>query len=80
VHVADSGKLDRYLPGAATVAHKAGWVDTARHDNGLVYWGGGAFVAAVMTYDGGGAGTSSDVLAGKVARTALTRFQSLNRR
>jgi beta-lactamase class A len=80
VHVSDTGKLDRYLPAAATVAHKAGWIDTARHDNGLVYWGGGAFVAAVMTYNAGGAGTSSDVLAGNVARLALTRFQALNRR
>jgi hypothetical protein len=76
VHVADSGKLDRFLPGAATVAHKAGWIDTARHDNGLVYWGGGGFVAAVMTYNAGGAGTSSDVLAGNVAKAALTRFQA----
>jgi hypothetical protein len=77
VHVADSGKLDRFLPRAATVAHKAGWIDTARHDNGLVYWGGGGFVVAVMTYNAGGAGTSSDVLAGTVAKAALTRFQSL---
>ncbi len=32
-----------------------------------------------MTYDGGGAGTSSDVLAGRVAAAALARFQELNR-
>lgn len=80
VHVADTGKLDRYLPAPATVAHKAGWIATARHDNGLVYWGGGGFVATVMTYDAGGAGTSSDVLAGRIARAALTRFQELNKR
>lgn len=79
VHVVDTGKLDRFLPAAATVAHKAGWIGTARHDNGLVYWGGGGFVAAVMTYNAGGAGSSADVLAGKVARAALTRFQELNR-
>lgn len=80
MHVADTGKLDRYLPAPATVAHKAGWIATARHDNGLVYWGGGGFVATVMTYDAGGAGTSSDVLAGRIARAALTRFQELNKR
>ena len=78
VHVVDTGKLDRYLPRAATVAHKAGWIDTARHDNGLVYWGGGSFVVAVMTYNAGGAGTSSDVLAGTVAKAALTRFKVLD--
>jgi beta-lactamase class A len=80
VHVVDGGKLDRFLPAAATVAHKAGWIDTARHDNGVVYWGGGGFVVAVMTYNAGGAGATSDVLAGKVARVALTRFQKLNDR
>ena len=80
VHVADAPKLDRFLPRAVTVAHKAGWIDTARHDNGLVYWSGGAFVAAVMTYNRGGAGISSDVLAGRVARAALARFQELNHR
>jgi hypothetical protein len=30
-----------------------------------------------MTYDAGGAGTSSDVLAGNVAKAALTRFQAV---
>jgi Beta-lactamase enzyme family len=77
-HVADHGKLDRFLPRATTVAHKAGWIDTARHDNGLVYWAGGGFVAAVMTYSGAGVGTSADILAGRVARTALDRYQALN--
>jgi beta-lactamase class A len=79
VHVADHGKIDRFLPRSTTVAHKAGWIDTARHDNGLVYWAGGGFVAAVMTYSGGGAGASADILAGRVAKTALARFQALNR-
>ena len=36
VHVADSGKLGRYLRGSTTLAHKAGWIATARHDNGIV--------------------------------------------
>jgi Beta-lactamase enzyme family len=79
VHVNDAPKLDRFLPASATVAHKAGWIDTARHDNGIVYWSGGSFVVAVMTYSSSGAGTSSDVLAGQVAKTTLARFQQLNR-
>lgn len=74
-HVQDPGKLDRYLdaPGIS-VLHKAGWISTVRHDSGLVYWGGGGFVAVVMTYRAGGVGSSSDVLAGKVARIALRHF------
>lgn len=57
------------------VLHKAGWVDAARHDAGLVVWRGGIFVAAVMTYRGAGAGKRSDVLAGDVATAALRRFR-----
>ena len=75
--VRDHGKLDRVVgafPGVS-VLHKAGWIDTARHDNGLVFWRGGVFVAAVMTYRAAGAGTSSDVLAGRVAASALRRFR-----
>ena len=70
--VRDHAKLDR-LFGARSgvkVFHKAGWIGTARHDNGLVVWRGGIFVATVMTYRSGGAGVSSDVLAGRVAATA----------
>jgi hypothetical protein len=37
-------------------------------------WPGGVFVAAVMTYRSGGVGTSSDVLAGRVAAAARARF------
>ena len=72
-HVRDHGKLDRRigsLPGTA-VLHKAGWVDDARHDAGLVVWRGGVLVAAVMTHRASGAGVSSDVLAGKVAAAAF---------
>lgn len=75
--VRDHGKLDRELhalPGVR-ILHKAGWVNTARHDNGIVFWPGGAFVATVMTHRSSGAGTASDVLAGRVARIALNRFR-----
>ena len=56
--------------------HKAGWISDARHDAGLVYWPGGVFVAAVMTY-GSGVGVASDVLAGRTARAMLRRLQHL---
>jgi len=75
--VSDRGKLDRYLDSSSTVLHKAGWIATARHDNGLVLWPGGAFVATVMTWRAAGAGTSSDVLAGRVAVEALARFREV---
>jgi hypothetical protein len=76
-HVRDSGKLDRFLRRpAAVVLHKAGWITYARHDAGLVYWKGGGFVASVMTWNGAGVGTASDVLAGRVARASLRRFSS----
>lgn len=71
-HVRDRGKLDRFVGG--TVLHKAGWLATARHDNGLVVWSGGVFVATVLTWNGGGASSSSDVLAGRVAEAARRRF------
>jgi beta-lactamase class A len=76
-HVRDPGKLDREvqrIPGVR-VLHKAGWIDSARHDNGIVLWRGGAFVVAVMTHRPAGAGVSSDVLAGRVAAAALRRFR-----
>jgi beta-lactamase class A len=75
--VRDPGKLDRFVRRPATVVlHKAGWIEYARHDAGLVYWKGGGFVAAVMTWNGAGAGIASDVLAGRVARESLRRFSS----
>ncbi len=77
-HVRDQPKLEprcrAAFPGVA-VLHKAGWINKARHDNGLVVWRGGVFVAAVMTYRASGAGVSSDVLAGRVAALALRRFR-----
>ena len=74
VRSADHGKLDRYAPAGVVVPHKAGWISEARHDSGLVYGPGGVFVASVMTYTGGGAGDSSDELAGRVAELALEHF------
>ena len=73
-HVRDPGKLERYVGGRAAVLHKAGWITYARHDAGLVYWSAGGIVAAVMTWKPSGAGVASDVLAGRVARTALRHF------
>lgn len=73
--VTDRGKLGRYLDSSSTVLHKAGWITTARHDNGLVVWPGGAFVATVLTWQPRGAGAASDVLAGRVAAAALARFR-----
>jgi len=81
-HVRDDPKLDSRVTRAADVAvlHKAGWISTARHDTGLVFWRGGVFVAGVMTWNGNGVGRSSDVLAGRVAELALARFRKLARR
>jgi Beta-lactamase enzyme family len=80
-HVHDPGKLDRFLPGRrVAVLHKAGWISDARHDAGLVYWPGGVFVTAVMTWNGSGVGTSSDVLAGRIARFTLTHLQRTTRK
>ena len=76
-HVRDHGKLDREVGRLAgvRVLHKAGWINDARHDNGIVLWSGGALVVTVMTYRAAGAGLSSDVLAGRVAATTLRRFR-----
>ena len=75
----DPGKIDREVGklGGVRVLHKAGWINVARHDNGIVLWPGGAFVVTVMTYRSGGAGIASDVLAGKVASAALTPLPRL---
>lgn len=77
-HVQDPGKLSRYLPKSIVVAHKAGWHSTVRHDNGLIFWKGGSFVATVMTWNGSGVGLPSDMLAGRVAWLALRRFAKLD--
>jgi beta-lactamase class A len=77
VHVSDVPKIDRVRTGNpdVVVMHKAGWVNTARHDAGLVFWRGGVFVASVMTWSSRGVGASADVLAGRVAAAALERFR-----
>ena len=75
--VADRGKLGRAVGGRAgvLVLHKAGWIDAARHDAGLVVWRGGVLVAAAMTYRPAGTGTREDAFAGQVAAAALRRFR-----
>lgn len=74
-HTREHGvKLADQIPGA-TVAHKAGWISTARHDAGIVYWKGGAFVVAAMTWNAAGVGTASDLFAARIARTGLTTFR-----
>jgi hypothetical protein len=72
--VGDRGKLDRFLASGDVVLHKAGWLSTARHDAGLVLWRNGAVLASVLTWAPAGAGSSSDVLAGRIARAARDRF------
>ena len=49
--------------------------ETDANDAGLVFWPGGVFVAAVMTWSPRGVGVSSDVLAGNVARLALQHLR-----
>ena len=80
-NVRDTPKLDRIVGEGRSVAvlHKAGWISTVRHDTGLVFWRGGVFVAAVMTYRSYGVGLSSDALAGRVAAISLARFRRLLR-
>jgi hypothetical protein len=75
-HVRDWRKLDSSLRGrpGVSVLHKAGWVDQARHDTGLVFWPG-VFVASVLTWRPGGVGSSSDRLQGRIARAAYDRFR-----
>jgi beta-lactamase class A len=75
-HSADTGKLDRYVPDGVVVPHKAGWITEARHDAGIVYAPGAAFVVSVMTWTGVEAGDASDELAGRVADLALRHFRS----
>jgi hypothetical protein len=76
-HVRDTPKLDATVTRSRDVAvlHKAGWINAARHDAGLVFWRGGVFVVSVMTWRSWGVGHSSDVLAGRCAQVALDRFR-----
>jgi Beta-lactamase enzyme family len=75
--VGGQGKLDRFLPRSPGLAllHKAGWIDAARHDNGLLVWEGGIVLVSVMTYRSSGVGTREDILAGRIAQRALAAFR-----
>jgi hypothetical protein len=73
-HSRTRGGLTYVHDRSVTVLHKAGWIEKARHDTGLVYSRDGAFVVTVMTWNAGGVGDASDVLASRVARAALNRF------
>jgi hypothetical protein len=77
VHVRDPGKLDRYIADqGVSVPHKSGWITHARHDSGIVYWARGSFAVTVMTWNGAvEVGPSADVLAGRLAQTALEWFR-----
>jgi beta-lactamase class A len=66
----DHGKLDRFLGDHPVVLHKAGWLQTARHDSGVVAFNGGVFVASVLTWRM----ASGDELAGQVALFAFNRY------
>ncbi len=68
--VTDRGKLDRFFGTSPVVLHKAGWLEGARHDNGIVAYGGGVFVASVLTWRV----AAADELAGRVALSAFARF------
>jgi beta-lactamase class A len=68
--VTDRGKLDRFFGTNPVVLHKAGWLTGARHDNGIVAYEGGVFVATVMTWRT----AAADELAGRVALSAFARF------
>jgi len=70
-HVQEPGRIGRFMPRAVRVAHKAGWISTARHDNGIVFWHGGSFLVTVMTWSPSGAGATSDLLAARIARATL---------
>jgi beta-lactamase class A len=78
-HVRDQPKLDTSIGSGRNVCvfHKAGWIADARHDTGLVFWRGGVFVAAVMTWRSYGVSTSSDRLAGRVAALTLQRLRRI---
>jgi hypothetical protein len=75
--VGDRGKLARTVGGqpGVIVMHKAGWIDAARHDAGLIVWRGGILVAAAMTYRASGTGVREDAFAGRVAAAGLLRFR-----
>jgi hypothetical protein len=68
------GGLTYVRGGGVAVLHKAGWIEKARHDSGLIYNRKGSFVVTVLTWNGRGVGSSADLLASRVAVAALRRF------
>ena len=71
----DTPKLDTTVERSRDVAvlHKAGWINAARHDAGLVFWRGGVFVVSVMTWRGAASGprpTTSRGVAPRLRSTA----------
>jgi hypothetical protein len=73
-HARTRGGLTYVSGRGVTLLHKAGWISKARHDTGLVYTPSGAFVVSVLTWNGRGVGSASDVLAARIARAALSRL------
>lgn len=68
--VTDRGKLDRFLGPSPVVMHKAGWFEGVRHDNGVVAYWGGVYVATVLTWQT----AAADEFAGQISFAALRRF------
>jgi len=73
-HASTRGGLTAARGGGLTLLHKAGWTSKVRHDTGLVYSRRGAFVVTVLTWNGRGVGSASDLLATRIARAATARF------
>ena len=67
-------RLGSQDPTCASSTRPAGWRRPAT-TRGIVVWPGGAFVAAVLTWNRAGVGTAGDVLAGRVAAESLKRFR-----
>ena len=68
------GGLNALRGGGVTLLHKAGWTSKVRHDTGLLYSRRGALVVIVLTWNGRGVGSASDLLATRIARAASGRF------
>lgn len=65
--------LATFLPGVPFV-HKPGWITKARHDGGIAYRREGPLLVVVLTWNARGVGSSSELLAARVARAAHDRF------
>jgi beta-lactamase class A len=73
-HARTRGGLNAARGAGVTLLHKAGWTSKVRHDTGLLYSRRGAFVVTVLTWNGRGVGSASDLLATRIARAATARF------